>query len=93
MPKEESTQEVYVYLSPEDFRKRNEKACQDRLQQCMNAKKLEPTLENGFFHDNIEQFYELRSSKGRRRNCSYYYTEPYTPETAFKNSLKHKKRN
>ena len=29
----------------------------------MNAKKLEPTLENGFVHDNIEQFYDYVHQK------------------------------
>ena len=85
-------EEVYVYLTPESFRKRNEEACLNRLKECMSADKLEPTLENGFVEDNIEQFYNLRTALGRRRNFSYYYSKPYTPETAFKNSLKIKKK-
>ena len=86
-------EEVYVYLTPESFRKRNEEACLNRLKECMSADKLEPTLENGFIEDNIEHFYNIRQALGRRRNFAYYYSNPYTPETALKNSLKHKKKN
>ena len=79
---EKEKEETYVYLTPEAFRKRNEEACHTRLQECMNADKLEPTLENGFIEDNIERLYSLREALGRRRNFSYYFTKPYTGDLA-----------
>ena len=91
--KKKKKEETYVYLTPDAFRKKHEEACHARLQECMNADKLEPTLENGFIEDNIEQFYNLREALGRRRNFSYYYSKPYTPETALKNSLKPRHKN
>ena len=86
----EEKEETYVYLSPSAFRKRNEDGCRARLLECMNADKLEPTLENGFFEDNKEEFYKLRETLGRRRNFSYYFTRPYTGDLARELSKKPK---
>lgn len=79
---EKEKEETYVYLTPEAFRKRNEEACHARLMKCVEADKLEPTLENGYFEDNKEEFYKLRNALGRRRNFSYYFTTPYTGDLA-----------
>lgn len=85
-----SNEQTYVMLTPESFRKKNEEACHARLMKCIEADKLEPTLENGYFEDNKEEFYKLRNALGRRRNFSYYFTRPYTGDYARELSKKPK---
>lgn len=47
------------------------------LKKCMEAPKLEPTLENGFIYQNKDRLHEIVAKMGKRRNFQYYFNNPY----------------
>lgn len=77
MVKPTTTGETVTIAKYEDVMQKREKQIRENLEKCMNAPKLEPTLENGYIHDNKDHLHELVSKLGRRRNFQYYFHDPY----------------
>ena len=77
MVKPDSKEEVVTIPKYSDLNEKFMETNNANLKKCMEAPKLQPTLENGFIHDNKDHLHEIVSKMGRRRNFQYYFNSPY----------------
>tara|TARA_Y100000389_G_scaffold191824_1_gene218575 strand:- start:130 stop:378 length:249 start_codon:yes stop_codon:yes gene_type:complete len=82
MPQPGKKEETVTIPKYEEVMKNREETIRLNLAKCMEAPQLERSLQNGFFEDNKELFYEIRSQKGRRRDFAHYFMDPYNRQSS-----------